>query len=111
LAETLGRPSPIHDTIEDTHKCYNDSVDFLLEHSVKSDNQVEVMVASHNQGSIEKAIESMNKHGIDRKGPTISFGQLFGMSDNLTFNLGKHGYRAYKYVPYGEVKMVVSIMK
>ena len=111
LAETLGRPSPIHDTIEDTHKCYNDSVDFLLEHSVKSDNQVEVMVASHNQGSIEKAIESMNRHGVDRKGPTISFGQLFGMSDNLTFNLGKHGYRAYKYVPYGEVKMVVSIMK
>jgi proline dehydrogenase len=53
----------------------------------------------------------MNKHGIDRKGPTISFGQLFGMSDNLTFNLGKHGYRAYKYVPYGEVKMVVSSMK
>jgi hypothetical protein len=32
------------------------------------------------------------------------------MSDNLTFNLGKHGYRAYKYVPYGEVKMVVSAL-
>jgi proline dehydrogenase len=108
LADTLGLPSPIHDTIEDTHKCYNDSVDFLLEHAVKSDKQVELMVASHNQGSIEKAIESMNRHGIDRKDPTISFGQLFGMSDNLTFNLGKHGYRAYKYVPYGEVKMVVS---
>jgi proline dehydrogenase len=108
LAETLGNPSPIHDTIEDTHNCYNNAVDFLLEHAVKSDKQVELMVASHNQGSIEKAIESMNKHGIDRRGPTISFGQLFGMSDNLTFNLGKHGYRAYKYVPYGEVKMVVS---
>jgi proline dehydrogenase len=108
LAETLGSPCPIHDTIEDTHKCYNDSVDFLLEHAVKSDKQVELMVATHNQESIEMAIASMNRHGIDRKGPTISFGQLYGMSDNLTFNLGKHGYRAYKYGPYGEVKMVVS---
>jgi hypothetical protein len=27
-----------------------------------------------------------------------------------TFNLGKHGYRAYKYVPYGEVDEVMPYL-
>lgn len=110
LAETMGLSSPIWDTIDETHECYNKSVDFLLDQSTKSDNKVELMVASHNQRSIELAIESMNKHGIDRKGSTICFGQLLGMSDNLSFNLGKHGYRAYKYVPYGKVHEVMPYL-
>jgi hypothetical protein len=25
------------------------------------------------------------------------------MSDNLSFTLGRHGYEAFKYVPYGAV--------
>ena len=110
LAERLGYPSPIHDTIEDTHNCYNSSVDYLLKHASISDKKTELMLASHNQQSIEKAIESMNKHGISRKDSTICFGQLLGMADNLSFNLGKHGYRAYKYVPYGEIKMVMPYL-
>jgi proline dehydrogenase len=110
LAKALGYPSPIQDTIEDTHACYHDSVEFLLKHSKVSDKQVEVMLATHNQASVEKAIHLMNEIGIDRSDTTISFGQLFGMMDNLTYNLGKHGYRAYKYVPYGEVKMVMPYL-
>jgi len=110
LADSMGLPSPIHDTIQDTHDCYNDSVKFLLEHSVKSEQGVEVMCATHNQETIELAIQAMNELGIDPKANTISFAQLFGMMDNLTFNLGKHGYRAYKYVPYGEVKMVMPYL-
>ena len=110
LAETMGLASPIHDTIEDTHKCYNDAVDFLLQHSVQSDKTVEFMCATHNQRSIELAIEAMNKYGVDRRGSSVCFGQLYGMSDNLSFNLGKHGYRAYKYVPYGQVHEVMPYL-
>ena len=109
LAESLDLESPIHDTIEDTHTCYNDAVSFLLE-KAKTHPSLELMLASHNQRSIELAIEAMNQHGIDRKSSTICFAQLFGMMDHLTFNLGKHGYRAYKYVPYGEVKMVMPYL-
>jgi proline dehydrogenase len=110
LAKKQGIPSPIHDSIEDTHKSYDDSVDQLLLHSTTSDKQVEVMCATHNQSSIEKAIESMNLHNIDRKSSTICFAQLYGMSDHLSFNLGKHGYRAYKYLPYGEVAEVMPYL-
>ena len=68
------------------------------------------MCATHNQETIELAIKVMSELGINPKANTISFAQLFGMMDNLTFNLGKHGYRAYKYVPYGEVKMVMPYL-
>lgn len=110
LAESLGYPSPIHPTIEDTHRCYNDSVDYILERSTVSDKCIELMLATHNQESIEKAIVSMNKYGIDRQASTVCFGQLLGMADNLSFNLGKHGYRAFKYVPYGPIKMVMPYL-
>jgi proline dehydrogenase len=106
----MGLPSPIRDTIQDTHDCYNESVDFLLRHSVESDQKIELMCATHNQKSIELAIDAMNKYGIDRNDPSICFSQLYGMADNLTFNLGKHGYRAYKYVPYGEVHEVMPYL-
>uniref|UniRef100_A0A7S3L645 Proline dehydrogenase n=1 Tax=Amphora coffeiformis TaxID=265554 RepID=A0A7S3L645_9STRA len=111
LAKERGYPSPIHENILDTHDCYNQAVDFLLNHASKeSTNKTELMLATHNRESIEKAIESMNKHGISRRATTTAFGQLYGMADNLSFNLGKHGYRAYKYVPYGEVKMVMPYL-
>lgn len=110
LATALGYPSPIHATIEDTHSTYNTAVEFLLRHAKTTDKQVELMVASHNQRSVEAAIAAMNEIGIDRKSPTISFAQLYGMMDHLTYNLGLHGYRVYKYVPYGPVKLVLPYL-
>jgi len=110
LAESLQYESPIHDTIEDTHNCYNNSVAYLLEESVKTDRKIEVMLASHNQESIEKAIQKMCELNIDPQDKTICFGQLYGMADNLTYNLGQNGFRAYKYVPYGEVGEVMPYL-
>jgi len=110
LAESLNLDDPIHPTIEETHECYNSTVDYLLRYSSRSNFNVEIMCATHNQESIVNAIESMNSYGIDRRASTICFAQLYGMSDHLTFNLGKYGYRSYKYVPYGEVDEVMSYL-
>ena len=110
LASVADVPSPIHDTIEDTHACYNDSVEFLIQESQKHDSIIEIMCATHNQASIEKATEAMEKYGVDRTSHTVCFGQLYGMSDHLSFNLGRSGYRAYKYVPYGEVHEVIPYL-
>jgi proline dehydrogenase len=110
LAEMLQYPSPINDTVEETHKSYNDCLEFLLRHSTKTDKKLEVMFATHNQESIEKAIHLIDELDIDKQDGTVHFGQLFGMSDNLTFNLGEAGYRAYKYVPYGKVKEVMPYL-
>jgi proline dehydrogenase len=110
LAASLGLPSPIHETKANTDACYNDAVKFLLGQSTKSDSNVEFMCATHNQDTIEKAIHIMGELNIDPQDRTISFAQLYGMMDNLTYNLGKHGFRAFKYVPYGEVKMVMPYL-
>jgi proline dehydrogenase len=112
LAQKLGLESPVHDTIEDTHQNYNDAVDFLLQHSVTSDKKLEIMCATHNQESVKKALEAMNRFGINGadESSTLRFGQLLSMADNLSFQLGRHGYKAYKYMPYGEIQEVIAFL-
>jgi proline dehydrogenase len=52
----------------------------------------------------------MEQKGIPRDHPNTMFSQLYGMSDNLTFNLAKGGYRVAKYVPYGQVHDVIPYL-
>ena len=90
--------------------------DFLLRESVLSSSwhgeqpKIEIMLATHNQQSVEKAMAGMKRYGMDRSSHAVSFAQLYGMSDHLTIHLGRAGYRAYKYVPYGEVSEVIAYL-
>ena len=55
-------------------------------HRVKTD-KAEVMVATHNQASVEHAVALMHELDLDpQRG--VYFGQLLGMSDVLTYVLG-----------------------
>jgi len=69
-----------------------------------------VLIASHNQQSIELTLQIMQEHQLDGQNSNIFFGQLLGMSDHLTFCLGAAGYKAYKYVPYGPVHEVMPYL-
>jgi proline dehydrogenase len=51
------------------------------------------MVATHNRESVEKAVALMESVGTTEG---VHFAQLLGMRDDLTFNLGNSGYKAYK---------------
>lgn len=73
-------------------------------------HKAEVMVASHNQDSIERTVAGMAARGLSPRGAGVYFGQLLGMSDNLTFTLGQHGYQAFKYVPYGPIDLVMPYL-
>ena len=57
---------------------------------------------------MEFATSRMAELGVDSS--LVSFGQLLGMADHLTFTLGAHGYRAYKYVPYGSLYEVMPYL-
>jgi proline dehydrogenase len=70
--------------------------------------QAEVLVASHNRDSVEYTVKRMEELGKDRE--KVYFGQLLGMADHLTNTLGAHGYKAYKYVPYGPIDEVVPYL-
>ena len=59
---------------------------------------------------LNKAIELAQKLSISPNNPNFSFGQLYGMSDNITFSLAKRGYRVVKYLPFGPVKEVIPYL-
>jgi proline dehydrogenase len=66
--------------------------------------------ASHNAESALLMVELMDKKGIAHNHPNTLFSQLYGMSDNITFNLAKAGVRVAKYLPYGQVKEVIPYL-
>ena len=108
-AKKINIPSPIHDNAENTHLCYNAAVELLLRWGVRNPG-LEIMVASHNKESIEKTVRLMSKLGISPNDRSVHFAQLYGMSDNLSFTLGNHGYSTFKYLPYGEVGEVMPYL-
>lgn len=60
---------------------------------VTNSTGTELMVASHNQASIGAAVAVMGRLGLAPGDTRMCFGQLLGMSDHLTFTLGRNGYR------------------
>ncbi len=62
-------------------------------HEVKHHN-AELMVATHNQSSIEQAVLHMNELNIQPH-DGVYFGQLLGMADQLTYTLGAHGFKVW----------------
>ena len=52
----------------------------------------------------------MGEMGIDKEDNRVWFGQLYGMSDHISFNLAKEGYNVAKYLPFGPVKDVMPYL-
>lgn len=77
---------------------------------ISEKRDIEVMIASHNQDSIEIAIKAMKTFNLEPNISPVYFGQLLGMSDHLSFSLGNAGYKAYKYVPYGKIEEVMPYL-
>ncbi|MBP6456243.1 MAG: proline dehydrogenase family protein [Chitinophagaceae bacterium] len=97
--------SPIQETKEKTDIDYNLAVEFCLENI----NKIALFIGTHNEESCKFAIEKMNEKNIDKTND-IFFSQLFGMSDNISFNLANAGYHVSKYLPYGPVKDVIPYL-
>lgn len=107
-AKTIGYEDPIQPSLNATHSNYNTCLQAMIERIAKG-SKVEIMIASHNQQSVELAIETMQKFQLPPSS-NVYFGQLLGMSDHISFSLGKEGYKAYKYVPYGKVEEVMPYL-
>ena len=105
LAKENGLESPVWDSIDETHKCYNDCMKMAIDNV--SQNGM-VFVASHNQGSIEHAKKQIREKGYtdDR----VRFGQLKAFSDQLTNQLAQENFKVYKYLPYGPTEKVMPYL-
>ena len=73
-------------------------------------NTIDFMVATHNEESTQLLASLIDSKGLERNHPSIYFSQLYGMSDNLTYNLAANGFNVVKYVPYGEVKTMMPYL-
>jgi proline dehydrogenase len=105
-----GMESPICDSYQATEDNFHAVIDVILSHGASTGKApaAEVLGASHNRGSVEYTLRRAAELGADKD--TIYFGQLLGMADNLTFGLGRAGYKAYKYVPYGPIGEVMPYL-
>ena len=98
-AEKLGLENPIYPTKGDTDDAYNEA----LLYSFQNRDDLAFCCASHNRESCIMLLELIKENKVEDH-PNISFCQLYGMSDNLTFNLATQGVRSMKYLPYGSVQ-------
>lgn len=101
-----GYPSPIYPDKEATDQAFDEATAFLLDNISDS----AVCIGTHNETSCGKAAERMTRLSIKPDHPNVSFAQLLGMSDHISYNLAAAGYNVCKYVPYGPVKTVVPYL-
>ncbi|KAG5501922.1 hypothetical protein JKF63_04192 [Porcisia hertigi] len=108
-AAQYGYASPIWSTYEETNKCYDASAKRIFD-AFEADptKKHEVFFGTHNKESLETITASVLERPNIRS--RVSFGQLFGMRDNLTMPLACAGFQVYKYVPYGPVKETIHYL-
>ncbi|WCO03083.1 proline dehydrogenase family protein [Psychroserpens ponticola] len=105
-AEDKGYPSPICETKKATDDNFNSCMTYILNNL----NSISLFIGTHNEQSCYLAMDLMSQLGIDKKDNNVWFGQLYGMSDHLSFNLAEQGYNVAKYVPFGPVKDVMPYL-
>ncbi|HRJ87536.1 MAG TPA: proline dehydrogenase family protein [Pyrinomonadaceae bacterium] len=105
-AADMGYDSPIQPDKESTDADYDAAVDYCLSHL----DEIAFVAGTHNEASTRRLVEQLHDQNVPPKHPHVNFSQLYGMSDNLSYVLAKHGYNVSKYVPYGPVKDAVPYL-
>ncbi|WP_157576743.1 proline dehydrogenase family protein [Asinibacterium sp. OR53] len=105
-AAERGYPSPIQPDKDSTDRDYNLALKYCIEHL----EEIAIIVATHNEASCLYVVQLLNEKGISHQHPHVHFSQLYGMSDNITFNLAKDGLRVSKYLPFGPIRDVIPYL-
>jgi proline dehydrogenase len=99
-------PSPICESKEATDINYDEAVKYMMDHIDK----MAIFAGTHNELSSYKLMDFMKERNIDKTDARICFGQLYGMSDNISYNLAEAGYNVSKYLPFGPVRDVMPYL-
>jgi len=91
-------------------KATDDNFDGALNYILQNLNDISVFIGTHNELSCYLAMELMKTHHISKEDNNVWFGQLYGMSDHISFNLAAEGYNVAKYIPFGPVKDVMPYL-
>ncbi|MDC6405486.1 MULTISPECIES: proline dehydrogenase family protein [Maribacter] len=105
-AREKGYPSPICESKAATDENFDATVAYMLENL----EDMSIFSGTHNENSCYKLMELMREKGVEKNHKDIWFGQLYGMSDHISFNLAAHGYNVAKYLPFGPVRDVMPYL-
>jgi len=105
-ASENGYRSPICESKQATDDNFNATMTYILDNI----DQISLFVGTHNEESCYLAMELMKDKKIGINDKRVWFGQLYGMSDHISFNLAKKGYNIAKYLPFGPVKDVMPYL-
>lgn len=105
-AAEKGYKNPICESKDATDINYDAAVAYMMEHIDK----MAIFAGTHNEESSYKLMRLAAEKGLSHDDNRIWFGQLYGMSDNISFNLADKGYNAAKYLPFGPVRDVMPYL-
>jgi proline dehydrogenase len=105
-ADERGYPTPICESKQATDDNYDKTMAYMLDNL----DTMSIFVGTHNELSSYKVIALMKEKGVAKNDNRIWFGQLYGMSDNISYNLAEHGYNVAKYLPFGPVRDVIPYL-
>lgn len=105
-AEEKEYKSPICDSKVITDENFNACLEYILSHL----DDISIFIGTHNEESTYIALKMMTELNIAKNDSRVWFGQLYGMSDHISFNLSKLGYNVAKYLPFGPVKDVMPYL-
>jgi proline dehydrogenase len=105
-ASAMGYEDPILPDKDATDDQYNDALDYCMQHI----DRIAICSGSHNEKSNYLLAELMQQQNLSPEDERVYFAQLYGMSDNISFNLAHAGYNVVKYVPYGPVRAVLPYL-
>ena len=105
-AEEKGYKSPICESKFETDQNFNNGLYYMMDHL----DCMSLFAGTHNEDSSYLLMNLMNEKKLLNNDPRIWFGQLYGMSDHISFNLANKGYNVAKYIPFGPVKDVMPYL-
>jgi proline dehydrogenase len=105
-AERLGYTSPVWPDKKSTDNAFDQAQEFCIAHI----DRISLFSGTHNEISNMHLMNLMKKTGLQKDHPKVYFSQLYGMSDNITFNLARENYNVAKYIPYGPVRKVLPYL-
>ncbi|WP_281543175.1 proline dehydrogenase family protein [Maribacter aestuarii] len=101
-----GYPTPICASKKETDENFDATVVYMVNHL----DMISLFSGTHNEESCYKLIKLIEEKEIEKNDTRIWFGQLYGMSDHISFNLAESGYNVAKYLPFGPVRDVMPYL-
>ena len=105
-AQEKGYPTPICESKQATDANFNAVMEYILDNL----QDISLFIGTHNEHSSYLALELLRSKRLKNNDSRVWFGQLYGMSDHISYNLAAEGYNVAKYIPFGPVKDVMPYL-